>query len=98
MRLNIDKQKLSRICDENNIDYLALFGSYARGEAKKDSDIDLLVRFKTPIGYFKLVQVQDTLKDFLGKEVDLVTENALSKYIKPYVYKDLTNLYVSKTR
>lgn len=91
-----DNQKLINLCKQKDISYLGLFGSYARGEQKDSSDIDLLVNFKQPVGYFKLVQVQNDIKDLLNKEVDLVTENALSKHIKPFVYKDLKAIYGSR--
>ena len=87
---------LKNMCIQSGISYLGLFGSYARDEQKSTSDIDLLVRFNKPIGYFKLVQVQENIKTLLNKDVDLVTENALSKYIKPYVYKDLKTIYGSR--
>lgn len=74
---------------------MALFGSYARGEETSKSDIDLLVRFGDPVGYFKLVQVQRELGDYLGHNVDLVTEGALSARIYPYVQKDLKTIYGS---
>jgi len=86
---------LKEICKQNGIEYLALFGSYARGEESTKSDIDLLVRFGQPVGYFKLVQVQRKLGEFLGNNVDLVTEGALSTRIFPYVQKDLKTIYES---
>lgn len=91
-----DNQQLKNLCKQKGISYLGLFGSYARGEQKETSDIDLLVNFKTPVGYFNLVQVQNEIKSILNKEVDLVTENALSKYIKPFVFKDLKAIYGSR--
>ncbi len=92
----LNDNKLRDICEQAGIAYLGLFGSYARGDQKSSSDVDLLVRFEKPIGYFKLVQIQDDIKNALNKNVDLVTENALSRYIKPYVYKDLKAIYGSR--
>lgn len=86
---------IGEICRQNNIEYLGLFGSYARGEETPKSDVDLLVRFSNPIGYFKLVQVQRKLADYLGHNVDLVTEGALSVRIHPYIQKDLKTIYGS---
>ena len=57
--------------------------------------MDLLVRFNIPVGYFKLVQVQRKLGEYLGRNVDLVTEGALSSRIYPYVQKDLKTIYES---
>ena len=67
---------------------LALFGSVARGTARADSDVDVLVDFgvpATPEAYFG---VQFYLEDLLGCPVDLVTERALRSQIRPYVERD----------
>lgn len=56
---------------------LSLFGSVARDQAAPGSDIDLLVEFDRPVGYFHLFEVQDRLETFLGCKVDLVTPGGL---------------------
>jgi len=56
---------------------LALFGSTARGEARADSDVDLLVDFARPVGLFAFLEVKSYLERLLGRPVDLVTANAL---------------------
>lgn len=56
---------------------LSLFGSVARDQAATGSDIDLLVEFERPVGYFHLFEVQDRLETFLGCKVDLVTPGGL---------------------
>ena len=57
---------------------LALFGSVARGDAREDSDIDLLVEFDKAIGLFEFMHVQDKLEEILACKVDLVSKNALN--------------------
>jgi len=81
------------ICEKYGIDYLGMFGSTARGEAREDSDVDLLVRFgdNTNIGLFELDRVQRDLEIKFGKKVDLVTK--LNKYILPEAMKDLKTIY-----
>jgi uncharacterized protein len=57
---------------------LALFGSVARNQAGPKSDVDLLVEFDRPIGYFQLIKTQLHLQELLGvKKVDLVLRRAL---------------------
>lgn len=93
----------------NNLDYLrdqillvlqpygikriALFGSIVRGEETPESDIDILVRFTKPIGLFKWVAIEEELSRHLGRKVDLVSEHAISNYIRPYVEKEKIVLY-----
>ncbi|MFW5641083.1 MAG: nucleotidyltransferase family protein [Thermodesulfobacteriota bacterium] len=60
---------------------MGIFGSYARGEAAADSDIDILVEFNRPIGFFKFLELEERLSQWLGKEVDLVTKAALKPRI-----------------
>ncbi|PIS22347.1 hypothetical protein COT50_02435 [candidate division WWE3 bacterium CG08_land_8_20_14_0_20_41_10] len=88
--------QLKNICQQNGISYLGLFGSYARGEQKDASDVDLLVKFKSPVGYFTLVDVQNLLEAHFKREVDLVTENALSKYMRPKILEEVQTLYGSR--
>jgi predicted nucleotidyltransferase len=56
---------------------IGIFGSYAREEQTKDSDIDILVSFKETISLFDLVRIHQELSDLLGIKVDVVTEGAL---------------------
>ena len=80
------------------ISRMAVFGSIVRGEATPKSDIDLLIRLKPSkerpkLGLFKLMEIEESLKKKLGREVDLVTEDSLSPYIRPYVDKDKVIIY-----
>ena len=80
------------------ISSMAVFGSTVRGEATKKSDIDLLIRLKPSnarpkLGLFKLMEIEENLKKKLGREVDLVTKDGLSPYIRPYVEKEKVVIY-----
>ncbi len=87
-----EKEKIVEICERNYIEFCALFGSFARGEASKESDIDLLVKFSKPKG-FDWLDAAFEIEDALGKKVDLVTEKGLSPHVREYVLKDLQVLY-----
>jgi uncharacterized protein len=71
-----------------------LFGSYVRGEAREDSDIDILVEldYQVKIGLL-FVKMKLDLEDLLHKKVDLVSEKGFSKYIKPIVDKEKQLFY-----
>ena len=67
---------------------LALFGSMARGNAHEDSDVDVLVGFDGPANSDRYFGVLFYLEDLLGYSVDLVTEKALRKELRPYIERD----------
>lgn len=71
---------------------LALFGSTARDAARPDSDIDVLVAFNGTASSSRYFGVQFYLEDVLGRPVDLVTEKALRKELRPFVEREA--LYV----
>jgi len=80
------------------ISRMAVFGSTVRGEASKKSDLDLLIRLKPSnarprLGLFKLMEIEERLNKKLGCEVDLVTEDSLRPYIRPYVEKETVVIY-----
>jgi len=87
------QKSLEKIAKANDISYLALFGSHARNEQKSNSDVDLLIEFSQEKSLFDLVSIEQKMQDKTGKKIDLQTINSISKYIKPYIKKDLTTIY-----
>ncbi len=72
-----------------NVKTIGLFGSYARGEQKVGSDMDLLVDFEGPVGFFKFLELEDYLSENLGVKVELVTPDALKPLTKPNIMRDV---------
>ena len=64
-----------------NVKELGVFGSYARGQEKRGSDLDILVSFEEPIGLFKFLELEEYLSDKLDVKVDLVSKKALKPRI-----------------
>lgn len=87
--INQIKKKAIPILKEAGVTRSALFGSYVRGEEHKDSDIDILVDFPRGKSLLDLVRLQRKLQETLGKEVDLLTYNAVNPLLKNYIQKDL---------
>jgi len=65
-----------------------VFGSVARGEAGPDSDLDLLVELGPDRSLFDLISIQQELEDLLGRRVHVLTEAAVSPYMRDGVLKD----------
>ena len=61
---------------------IRVFGSHARGEARLDSDLDLLVRMEKGRTLLDLIAVQQDVEDLLGIDVDVVSEGGLSPYLR----------------
>jgi predicted nucleotidyltransferase len=74
--------------DKLGIASLRVFGSYARDEARPDSDIDLLVEFHTTPGLFEFMRVKRRLEDLLGKRVDLATDAALHRGMRTEILRE----------
>jgi predicted nucleotidyltransferase len=66
---------------------IGVFGSVARSEQKKYSDLDVIVEFSEPVGFFKFIELEYFLSRVLKRKVDLVTKNALKPAIKQNVLK-----------
>jgi len=83
------KQKNAELTNKFGVKSLLLFGSVARNEATSASDVDLLVEFNRPTGYFGLFALQDYLEKLLGCPVDLGTPDSLKPYIKERIMGEL---------
>lgn len=70
------------------MDKIAIFGSTARGNNRKDSDIDIMVELYEPIGFFAFMDLENYLSKLLGKKVDLTTKKALKPAIKKEILKE----------
>ncbi|MFH1442019.1 MAG: nucleotidyltransferase family protein [Candidatus Omnitrophota bacterium] len=66
----------------------AIFGSFARGEFKKNSDIDILVKFKGSKSLLDLAGLKITLEELLHKQVDVVTYNSLHPLLKDRILQE----------
>ena len=74
-----------RLRTEFGVAALYVFGSVARGEARHDSDIDVLVEFDGPATFARFMDLKALLEDTLGTQVDLVTRAALRSQLKPRI-------------
>ncbi|CUS03025.2 conserved protein of unknown function [Candidatus Promineifilum breve] len=77
------------LADQYAIRSLGVFGSFVRGEAAAESDLDLLVEFSTPPTLFEFVRLQNELSDRLGLKVDLVMKSALKPTIGKQILEEV---------
>ena len=70
------------LLDSFGVAPVSLFGSFARDEAREDSDVDVLVEFARPIGMFDFVRLQRELGERIGRKVELVTPAALKPQLR----------------
>jgi predicted nucleotidyltransferase len=94
--INLNTEEITNICQENDVVMLAVFGSVARGEVTEQSDVDLLVRFSERKSLLALVRLERVFSETLGRKVDLLTEAAISPYIRDHILNDLQVLYGSR--
>lgn len=93
MKQEIELQSLKPLFVSGGISYAGVFGSFARGEATEASDIDILVRFERPMSLLQMIRFERELSEKVGRDVDLVTEDSLSPFIRDEVLHDVRTIY-----
>ncbi|MEQ9401914.1 MAG: nucleotidyltransferase family protein [Longimicrobiales bacterium] len=83
--VQFDESRLAESCRRHGITRLRLFGSAVRGEDGPESDVDLIADFGVPVGNFELIRAEDELAEFFGRPVDLLTEPAISRFMRDEV-------------
>jgi len=68
---------------------IGIFGSFARGEQKKKSDVDVLVEFEDMPDLIKFIELERKLQRLLGKKVDLVRKGAIREELKDSILRDV---------
>ena len=84
--INKIKNKIVKILKKNGVAKAGIFGSYARGEQKKNSDIDILIEFNDSL--LKLVRLEREIREKLGKRVDLLTYGGIHPLLRKRILKE----------
>lgn len=88
-RLHASQEEIAEFCRKHHIRRLALFGSVLRDDFGPESDVDVLVEFASGqrLG-FAFFGIQEELSELLGRRVDLLTEEDLSRYFRDEVVQN----------
>jgi len=91
------KEKVVPLVLPYGVKRVAIFGSFVRGQVSPQSDIDLLITLKPrgqrPSLGLRWFELEEELSRVLGRKVDLISEKALSPYIRPYIEQEMVILY-----
>jgi hypothetical protein len=82
------KPKITNIIKKRGIKKAGIFGSYARGEQNKNSDIDILIEPSKEMGFFEIVNLEEELKKSLKKKIDLLTYASIHKLLRDKILKE----------
>ena len=87
--------KLLKVCQDNDVVFMGIFGSFVHGEQKRGSDVDIAIRYRkgTQKSLFDLVELQQTLSSTFGRKVDLGEFDCINPYIIDEVKKQMKVVY-----
>ncbi|WP_299290927.1 nucleotidyltransferase family protein [uncultured Mucilaginibacter sp.] len=88
--LSVTQQnQIIEITSKFNPKLIGIFGSFARGENKPNSDLDILIDFEQDLNLLEIIGLEQELTEVLGIKVDLITLKSLNPALKKYIEKDL---------
>jgi len=87
-------EKLIHILRKHGAKKIEIFGSYARGEQKETSDLDVIVEFEKRKSLLELVGIEQELEDNLGIKIDLLTEASISPYLMEKIRKESKVIFI----
>lgn len=90
--LAILRQLQDEIRQKYRAEIVGVFGSYARGEARQHSDVDILVRFLEGASLFDLVGLAEFLEENLGIKVDIVSERAIRSELQERILSEVVRI------
>ena len=89
------EEKLAEICKKNDIVFMAIFGSFVRGEQNRKSDIDIAIEFErnSEKSLLDLVRIENELRRVFKRKVDLGIFSSLNPYVLEDVKKEMQIIY-----
>jgi predicted nucleotidyltransferase len=81
-----------QLAEQFGVRSIGIFGSWIRGEQRKDSDLDVLVDFDRPIGLFRFIRLNQQLNELLGTHVDLVAQDCLDGAVGTRIRSEVASI------
>jgi predicted nucleotidyltransferase len=94
LAIPIPHEEIAAFCRKWGVRSLAFFGSVVRDDFRPESDIDVLVEFREPIGLFQIVHAEDELSTIFGRKVDLVEKHLLNRWMRADILNEAVREYV----
>lgn len=82
------KKRKPVLKSEYGVKSIGIFGSAARGQLKRTSDVDIMIELERPMGMFRFIDLEDYLSRAVGRKVDLVTRKAIKSVVKNSILKE----------
>ncbi len=86
---NILNKHRNELREKYKITEIGIFGSYIRGEQKKESDIDILVEFSEPVSLLDLIGAENYISDLIGRKVDLAPKEDIRPELKRVILDEV---------
>ena len=86
--LSSKRESILNIATTHGVTMIKVFGSFARGEDKPGSDIDVIVNLEEGRSLFDLIALKNDLEELLGRKVDVVTEDSVHWFIKDKIIQE----------
>jgi predicted nucleotidyltransferase len=89
------EEKIAEICQKNDIIFMAIFGSFAKGKQGRKSDIDIAIEFdkNAPKNLLDLIRIERELSKIFGRKVDLGILSSINPHIIDHVKKEMRVIY-----
>ena len=88
--------KLVSLLKPHRVRKIGIFGSFARGDFNEESDIDGLTEFSKRKSLFEIVHIENEVSENLGRKVELLTEKAISPYLRERILSEVRVVYDAK--
>lgn len=88
--------KLVSLLKPHGVRKIGIFGSFARGDFNEESDIDVLIEFSKRKSLLEIVHIENEVSEHLGRKVELLTEKAISPYLRERILNEVNVVYDAK--